>query len=380
MNINRNNYEEAFIDYFDGKLSAERVADLFLFLESNPELKNEFENFHAVTLESSQIEFPFKNELKRGVVNDENVSQYMIAFVEGDLTADEQSSLDSYLKLNPSRENDLKIFKSTKLIPGNEIFPGKRELKKIVPFAFNFNNTISYAIAAMLILSLIGGTYYLFTRNTEKTAVEFAESPKQVNEKNNQQQNSSSTEIDSANNKKPASVPTNTPSLKNEDFQLAHQNKVAPPARNHNSNPNKKESFPNDKLVIEPTPVATIDPIILNELPVTKEIQQVKTDNPVALNRKSLPVKEEKYLTVIEALLQASDRTLQKVTSGDDNALALADESTSPRTRVSDLLERGIEKVSNDKVAITSDNTTDSDRSRFSFSIGKFKIEKDIAK
>jgi hypothetical protein len=43
MEIDINNYESVLIDYFDGNLNALEVAEVLLFLEQHPEIKNEFE-------------------------------------------------------------------------------------------------------------------------------------------------------------------------------------------------------------------------------------------------------------------------------------------------------------------------------------------------
>ena len=45
MNIDKNNYEAFFLDYHEGNLSPQEVADLYLFLSQYPELKKEFEDF-----------------------------------------------------------------------------------------------------------------------------------------------------------------------------------------------------------------------------------------------------------------------------------------------------------------------------------------------
>ena len=63
--INRSNYEVWFIDYADGQLSPEQVAELLLFLEENPDLKNEFTLFEQVELPVDTVEFPFKKSLKK---------------------------------------------------------------------------------------------------------------------------------------------------------------------------------------------------------------------------------------------------------------------------------------------------------------------------
>jgi hypothetical protein len=42
MKISRQNYEQYFVDYLDGKLNDEQVGVLMSFLEFNPDLKEEF--------------------------------------------------------------------------------------------------------------------------------------------------------------------------------------------------------------------------------------------------------------------------------------------------------------------------------------------------
>lgn len=81
-------------------------------------------------------------------------------------------------------------------------------------------------------------------------------------------------------------------------------------------------------------------------------------------------------MTVWEALRQASDRKLQKAALPDGEALASAEENVNPRTSVKNLIEKSIEKVSNDKVAITNENDPSS-TTRFSLALGNFKIEKE---
>ncbi len=68
MEINKNNYEAFFLDYYDGNLPAEQVAVLLLFVEQHPELKEEFESFENITLEDlPSIGFDNKSSLKKEI-------------------------------------------------------------------------------------------------------------------------------------------------------------------------------------------------------------------------------------------------------------------------------------------------------------------------
>ena len=65
MKINRNNYEAFLIDFLDGTLDAVLVAELMLFLEANPDIREEFDGIEDVSLESQNIHFTEKDFLKK---------------------------------------------------------------------------------------------------------------------------------------------------------------------------------------------------------------------------------------------------------------------------------------------------------------------------
>jgi len=378
MNINKNNYEETFIDYYDGNLSAEKVAELFLFLESNPKLKEEFESFSPLYLESSSLEFPFKDQLKKEEINAANFAQYMIASVEGDLNSWEIRLLENYLKLNPAHEKEFQLFRATKLIPSDEVYPHKRELKKAVPMLFNFSNTMKYAVAAILLLALIGGVYFTFIRSNEKSNNEFAEAPEKAIKKNNSNNTSTSqnniTElelkpIESSDRKETFSHPQ-TPQTANKVIKENTINKGSEPIQQIKSNQmplNHNETLP----------IASVDVIQIKELHAETPEQRLKMNSPLAQSAFSAEPVAEEYLSVWEALRQASERKLQKAGSADGQELSSTDEYSNPRTSVKNIIGKSIEKISNDKVAINNESDPSSGTSRFSLALGNFKIEKE---
>ena len=69
MSINLNNYEIYFIDFFDGNLNAQGESELMLFLDSYPELKEEFESFENINLEQEEIIFSEKTSLKKNEIS-----------------------------------------------------------------------------------------------------------------------------------------------------------------------------------------------------------------------------------------------------------------------------------------------------------------------
>jgi hypothetical protein len=145
MNINKHNYEAFFLDYHEGTLTPQQVADLLLFVEQHPELKEEFESFENVSFEDSTLySFENKNELKKDLtpalskeegekkITIENCENYFIRSVEGRLTITEENLLTIFLKQHPQFLTDLELFRKTKLSADTSIvFENKEQLKEI---------------------------------------------------------------------------------------------------------------------------------------------------------------------------------------------------------------------------------------------------------
>ncbi|MFL5764656.1 MAG: hypothetical protein ACJ77K_11995 [Bacteroidia bacterium] len=131
MNINKNNYEAFFLDYHEGNLSPQEVAELLLFLEQHPELKEDFESFENITLyDLNPISFEDKSGLKREI-NEENREDWFIRSVEGKLDEKEEKLLSEFLINYPRYSVELELFKKTILpIDTGIIFENKQSLKK----------------------------------------------------------------------------------------------------------------------------------------------------------------------------------------------------------------------------------------------------------
>jgi hypothetical protein len=129
--INRSNYEVWFIDYADGKLSHEHVAELLLFLEENPDLKNEFGFFEPVELTVDKVEFPFKEDLKKTKPSKAEFDDIAVRFLENDLSAEEKKKYELWIKDFTDLKVAHNLFAHTKLhADKNVIFQNKSKLKK----------------------------------------------------------------------------------------------------------------------------------------------------------------------------------------------------------------------------------------------------------
>lgn len=152
MSINRNNYEAWFLDYAEGNLSEEQIAELFLFLESHPDLKEEFEEeLEVIPLKPDNISIPsddLKREQQVGFINRKNYEEYLIGLAEGDLTEAEHEELVAFLKKHPELEIERAVYAGMRLeVDESVVFPNKAALKKQAE-EITVSNYEDYLIAA----------------------------------------------------------------------------------------------------------------------------------------------------------------------------------------------------------------------------------------
>jgi hypothetical protein len=167
MRINRDNYEQYFLDHAEGTLSPEMERELAIFLESNPDLKTVLESFDATPLPPQEIRNKaLKSRLKKNIqptahINEGNVDEWLIKEIEGLLSEKDKAELNEFLAHNPAFVYDRKIFALTRLEPEQAVtFPQKAELKKKVPvITLSRLAWLASATAAMLLL-VVGIRYF----------------------------------------------------------------------------------------------------------------------------------------------------------------------------------------------------------------------------
>jgi hypothetical protein len=173
MRIDINNYEEVIVDFLDGKLDNNAIAELFLFLDQNPKIKAEFnllnENQHVI--EAEPISFDFSSLIKKEKLNVADYAEKLIALLENDINLEETKKLEAEMKAYPELAAEFELFKKTKLVAEtNIIFANKASLTKNKAFAIIPLFTRFSAIAAVFIAIII--TVYFFNNDNNKT--EFA--------------------------------------------------------------------------------------------------------------------------------------------------------------------------------------------------------------
>lgn len=154
--INRENYEIYFLDFFDNNLSKEKAQLLFDFLEENPDLKEEFDQFKNLSLQKDSPNEKLndfsglKKPLKINVLNEDD---YFIGDLEGDLTELESEELSDYLFEFKDRKKKFLRYQKTKLVAPTIIFSGKYKLKKgrVVPLYYYISGAAVAASIGFLI-------------------------------------------------------------------------------------------------------------------------------------------------------------------------------------------------------------------------------------
>lgn len=163
MEININNYESFIIDYFDNRLGPLETAQLLIFLENHPNLKNEFDGLSSMIIKASpESIYEFKESLKQPADKDavnlsvNNYSFYFIAAIEKDLSAKGYKTLNKFLKDNPLLQKDYDLFTACKITSDKSItFPGVSQLKKQTkPFYFRYYIGIGIAASILILISI----------------------------------------------------------------------------------------------------------------------------------------------------------------------------------------------------------------------------------
>ncbi len=174
--ITRENYEISFLDYSEGKLSEKETTDLLVFLERNPDLKEEFDLFENITLIPDNLDYEDKLILKE--IPDNNLFdltqlEYLcIAKSEGDLIEDEKDAINELLKNNLNNEEDeLMIISLLKLKPDRKIkFRPKFSLKRNPVFSI-LTQGLSFAAAIFAFIFILNQAAIY---NTEVDSERFA--------------------------------------------------------------------------------------------------------------------------------------------------------------------------------------------------------------
>lgn len=164
--INRFNYEIWFLDYVEGKLSVQDIRMLNTFLEQNPDLKEELDDFEIISLKKEEFVYKNKDILRKELESSDTelISEFedlSLKRIEGIITSEELNSMDELMRLNPSFVKEYKLLELTKLTTDKSLkYKYKNHLKKNV--GSGANNLIRFVttIAAMSILIVFSALFF----------------------------------------------------------------------------------------------------------------------------------------------------------------------------------------------------------------------------
>jgi len=278
MKITRDNYESFFMDYIEGNLHESMIDQFLDFLNQNPDLKEELHLFEEVNLPEEHVVFQEKQQLHKSAA-DENrrLENTVVAYMEGDLDADENKAFETYLAAHPELKKEYDLFAKTQLKPDFGIkYPDKQKLYRKSGATIVMNWVARAAAVLVLIWGINSVIQMQNTQESGKRNQELAEvSPKPVSTV--KKTNSEKIDLKTA-------VPVKNKSERANDIQ--EKTKVEP-----------KETLPvnltpNDRDL---TALAQITPIVpqLDREPIETQLAFSRSINVIKINEANVMSVEE---------------------------------------------------------------------------------------
>lgn len=161
MKINRHNYEEYFILYWDNELDPSQKKMVENFIEGNPELADEFHLLGEIRYASDEKVVYDKKEFLlselQSPIHKENYQEYLIRYTDNELDVEKRTEVEKFTASHPAAKKELDIFLKTRLQPDTEIiFPDKSILYR-EPSRVKILRLSWMRIAAAAVLLLISG-------------------------------------------------------------------------------------------------------------------------------------------------------------------------------------------------------------------------------
>jgi len=157
MNIDRHNYEEYFVLYWDNELTDEQKQLVKQFVQQNTDLEEEF-----ILLGQSHFTPDEKISLsnKEFLIKEEyaNRQELFLSYIDNELSTSEKSAVENFISIDSPSQRELALLQKAKFQPDKIVFPYKstlfrREEKMRVVRMVWFR--IAAAASIILIASLI---------------------------------------------------------------------------------------------------------------------------------------------------------------------------------------------------------------------------------
>lgn len=133
MTINRNNYEEFFLLYADNELSKTERKIVEIFVQENPDLKEEF-SMMKLTVNSPDekvklLDKSFLLKKESPFINENNYEEIFVLYHDDELSEEQEKQTEDFVGGNPAFRTEFELIGKAKLIPENSIvYPDKKQL------------------------------------------------------------------------------------------------------------------------------------------------------------------------------------------------------------------------------------------------------------
>jgi len=135
MNINRHNYEEYFLLYVDHELNADERAAVELFVQENPDLREELRMLEQTVFRpEKKIVFDDKASLLKStsdtqLINESNFEEFFILYGDDELSNSEKDSVEQFVYKNPQHQVNFELIQQARVSADTSIvFPDKQSL------------------------------------------------------------------------------------------------------------------------------------------------------------------------------------------------------------------------------------------------------------
>jgi hypothetical protein len=132
MQIDRSNYEIWIIDWLDGNLNDHQAEELRLFLQNNPDIREELDFLDNIAIKPAENTFLNKDRLRKTTA-DIPLSQleYLsVGFLENDLSSEQRDELLEIIEKDPVKKRSFDLVQKTKIIPETHIYKHKNLLTR----------------------------------------------------------------------------------------------------------------------------------------------------------------------------------------------------------------------------------------------------------
>lgn len=370
--ITRHNYEEIFIDYFDGNLNNHEIAELMLFLAQNTDLDTEFNDFEFVELNEYSVKFDTKDSLKKQdlTITGSHFHDKCIGKIENNLSSEKLRVFELELNTNQEKREEFYKFKQTIISPDlNIVLSNKKRLKKSENVIFKLKNIYQYAAVIVAILV----TFTLLQEKTQGVNTLFS-----TDKLSSVEKFSGLSSFDKYDNQLAFTVvKKETPSIVSKSNSVETKYEVKPIYINRRkieviNNANEiADNIDDEYLVASPIKISTINEersskIINNvELEPSSNVQADVDCNPSEINTLTNEINSDIYI----------DKMMSKYKNADNSYIADNDNSTKS---VWELLGESISIVTGSKIEKT--YSKDGRVSRLAINSNRFRVSKKIRK